>query len=63
MSLSCTNFLSAQVIPMIEGARVHLNRWRQAAVAVGSAVGALLDPWRADLIAAVRETTGVPEAG
>lgn len=45
---------------MIEGARIHLNRWQQAAVAVGSAVGALLDPRRADLIAALGETTGKP---
>ncbi|KAK9279670.1 hypothetical protein L1049_013350 [Liquidambar formosana] len=45
---------------MIEGARVRLNRWQQAAVAVGSAVGALLDPRRADLIAALGETTGKP---
>ncbi|KAL5731225.1 hypothetical protein ACHQM5_003974 [Ranunculus cassubicifolius] len=39
---------------------VRLNRWQQAAVAVGSAVGALLDPRRADLIAALGETTGKP---
>ncbi|XP_044490505.1 ubiquinone biosynthesis protein COQ4 homolog, mitochondrial [Mangifera indica] len=45
---------------MIEGGRVRLNRWQQAAVAVGSAVGALLDPRRADLIAALGETTGKP---
>lgn len=45
---------------MIQGARVHLNGWQQAAVAVGSAVGALLDPRRADLIAALGETTGRP---
>ncbi|XP_061991327.1 ubiquinone biosynthesis protein COQ4 homolog, mitochondrial isoform X3 [Rosa rugosa] len=45
---------------MIGGARVRLNRWQQAAVAVGSAVGALLDPRRADLIAALGETTGKP---
>ncbi|KAK2663560.1 hypothetical protein Ddye_002134 [Dipteronia dyeriana] len=32
----------------------------RAAVAVGSAVGALLDPRRADLIAALGETTGKP---
>ncbi|OIW21950.1 hypothetical protein TanjilG_16157 [Lupinus angustifolius] len=37
-----------------------LKRWQQAAVAVGSAVGALLDPRRADLIAALGETTGKP---
>lgn len=41
-------------------ARIHLNGWQQAAVAVGSAVGALLDPRRADLIAALGETTGKP---
>lgn len=45
---------------MIGGGRVRLNRWQQAAVAVGSAVGALLDPRRADLIAALGETTGKP---
>ncbi|KAJ6891562.1 hypothetical protein NC651_024914 [Populus alba x Populus x berolinensis] len=35
---------------MIGGGRIQLNGWQQAAVAVGSAVGALLDPRRADLI-------------
>lgn len=45
---------------MLGSARVRLNRWQQAAVAVGSAVGALLDPRRADLIAALGETTGKP---
>lgn len=45
---------------MIEGGRIRLNGWQQAAVAVGSAVGALLDPRRADLIAALGETTGKP---
>lgn len=40
--------------------RVSLNGWQQAAVALGSAVGALLDPRRADLIAALGETTGKP---
>ncbi|OWM75881.1 ubiquinone biosynthesis protein COQ4 homolog, mitochondrial isoform X2 [Punica granatum] len=45
---------------MIGGATVHLNRWQQAAVAVGSAVGALLDPRRVDLVAALGETTGKP---
>ncbi|KAL9262586.1 Ubiquinone biosynthesis protein COQ4 homolog, mitochondrial-like protein [Drosera capensis] len=45
---------------MIEGARIRLNGWQQAAVAVGSAVGALLDPRRADLIAALGEATGRP---
>lgn len=42
------------------GGRVKLKGWQQAAVAVGSAVGALLDPRRADLIAALGETTGKP---
>ncbi|KAJ9174050.1 hypothetical protein P3X46_017122 [Hevea brasiliensis] len=45
---------------MIESARIQLNRWQQAAVALGSAVGALVDPRRADLIAALGETTGKP---
>jgi ubiquinone biosynthesis protein COQ4 len=45
---------------MIGGGKIRLNRWQQAAVAVGSAVGALLDPRRADLIAALGETTGKP---
>ncbi|GAB4840132.1 hypothetical protein Ancab_020894 [Ancistrocladus abbreviatus] len=45
---------------MLEGARIRLNGWQQAAVALGSAVGALLDPRRADLIAALGETTGKP---
>uniref|UniRef100_A0A5B6YV84 Ubiquinone biosynthesis protein COQ4 homolog, mitochondrial n=1 Tax=Davidia involucrata TaxID=16924 RepID=A0A5B6YV84_DAVIN len=45
---------------MIEGARIRLNGWQRAAVALGSAVGALLDPRRADLIAALGETTGKP---
>lgn len=39
---------------------MKLKGWQQAAVAVGSAVGALLDPRRADLIAALGETTGKP---
>ncbi|KAJ4959831.1 hypothetical protein NE237_019741 [Protea cynaroides] len=43
---------------MIEGARIRLNGWQQAVVALGSAFGALLDPKRADLIAALGETTG-----
>lgn len=42
------------------GARVPLNAWQQAAVAVGSAVGALMNPARADLVAALGETTGAP---
>ena len=41
-------------------ARVNLKGWQQVAVAVGSAFGALLDPKRADLIAALGETTGKP---
>lgn len=45
---------------MIEGPRVRLRGWQQAAVAFGSAVGALVDPRRADLIAALGETTGKP---
>ncbi|XP_021718380.1 ubiquinone biosynthesis protein COQ4 homolog, mitochondrial-like [Chenopodium quinoa] len=43
---------------MIGSARVRLSGWQQAAVALGSAVGALVDPRRADLIAALGETTG-----
>jgi hypothetical protein len=43
-----------------QGARVPLNAWQQAAVAVGSAVGALVNPARADLVAALGETTGAP---
>ncbi|KDP34870.1 hypothetical protein JCGZ_09158 [Jatropha curcas] len=42
------------------GVRVQLNRWQQAAVAFGSAIGALVDPRRADFIAALGETTGKP---
>jgi len=45
---------------MMEGSRIRLKTWQQAAVAMGSAVGALLDPRRADLIAALGETTGKP---
>ncbi|KAL3691883.1 hypothetical protein R1sor_005534 [Riccia sorocarpa] len=41
-----------------QGASVPLNPWQQAAVAVGAAVGAALNPARADLVAAVGETTG-----
>ncbi|XP_078151020.1 coenzyme Q biosynthesis Coq4 family protein / ubiquinone biosynthesis Coq4 family protein [Carex rostrata] len=44
----------------MSGARVSLKGWQQAAVAVGSALGALMDPRRADLIAALGETTGKP---
>ncbi|KAJ8900446.1 hypothetical protein K2173_025223 [Erythroxylum novogranatense] len=48
-------------VMMVEGgARIKLKRWQQAAVAIGSAIGALLDPRRADLIAALGETTGKP---
>ncbi|KAJ0859568.1 putative ubiquinone biosynthesis protein Coq4 [Helianthus annuus] len=36
---------------MVEGARVRLSGWQQAAVALVSAVRALVDPRRADLIA------------
>ncbi|KAK8467854.1 hypothetical protein PHAVU_007G165450 [Phaseolus vulgaris] len=45
---------------MIEGSRIRLKTRQPAAVAMGSAVGALLDPRRADLIAALGETTGKP---
>jgi ubiquinone biosynthesis protein COQ4 len=45
---------------MVGGGIVKLKTWQQAAVALGSAVGALLDPRRADLIAALGETTGKP---
>ncbi|CAM8882259.1 hypothetical protein QQ045_020238 [Rhodiola kirilowii] len=45
---------------VIGGARIRLKGWQQAAVAVGSALGALMDPRRADLIAALGETTGKP---
>ena len=45
---------------MINRPHVRLNGLHQAAVALGSAVGALLDPRRADLIAALGETTGKP---
>lgn len=44
----------------MQGTRVNLKGWQQAAVAFGSAYGALLDPRRADLIAALGETTGKP---
>ncbi|XP_057818498.1 ubiquinone biosynthesis protein COQ4 homolog, mitochondrial isoform X2 [Cryptomeria japonica] len=40
------------------GARVPLKGWQRAAVVVGSALGALMNPARADLIAALGETTG-----
>ncbi|XP_068654599.1 ubiquinone biosynthesis protein COQ4 homolog, mitochondrial [Aristolochia californica] len=39
---------------------IQLKGWQQAAVALGSAFGALMDPRRADLIAALGETTGKP---
>ncbi|KAJ0482610.1 putative ubiquinone biosynthesis protein Coq4 [Helianthus annuus] len=45
---------------MVEGARVRLSGWQQAAVALVSAVRALVDPRRADLIADLGETTGKP---
>ncbi|KAL2922195.1 Ubiquinone biosynthesis protein COQ4-like protein mitochondrial [Bienertia sinuspersici] len=45
---------------MIGGAYVRFDGWQQAVVALGSAFGALLDPRRADLIAALGETTGKP---
>ncbi|KAI3885574.1 hypothetical protein MKX03_009272 [Papaver bracteatum] len=45
---------------MLQGGRIRLKVWQQAAVAVGSAFGALMDPSRADLIAALGETTGKP---
>lgn len=45
---------------MQRGARIYLKGWQQAAVAAGSALGALMDPRRADLIAALGETTGRP---
>lgn len=44
----------------MDEARIHLKGWQRAAVAVGSAFGALMDPRRADLIAALGETTGLP---
>ncbi|XP_024399347.1 ubiquinone biosynthesis protein COQ4 homolog, mitochondrial isoform X2 [Physcomitrium patens] len=37
-----------------------LRPWEQAAVAVGSAVGAFINPARADFVAALGETTGGP---
>eukprot|EP00249_Psilotum_nudum_P008061 c21017_g1_i1 orf=287-1138(-) len=40
------------------GAKVRLNGWQRAAVAFGSAVGAFINPARADLVAALGETTG-----
>lgn len=52
--------LEFQFITMDKGARVPLKGWQQAAVAVGSAMGALLNPRRADLIASLGETTGKP---
>ncbi|KAI3931358.1 hypothetical protein MKX01_040275 [Papaver californicum] len=48
---------------MLQGGRISLKGWQQAAVAVGSAFGALMDPRRADLIAALGETTGKPAFG
>jgi ubiquinone biosynthesis protein COQ4 len=49
-----------KVVRMVGGGTIKLKTWQQAAVALGSAVGALLDPRRADLIAALGETTGKP---
>jgi hypothetical protein len=49
-----------KLIGMVGGGIIMLKTWQQAAVALGSAVGALLDPRRADLIAALGETTGKP---
>ncbi|KAG9138389.1 hypothetical protein Leryth_001581 [Lithospermum erythrorhizon] len=43
---------------MMEAARIPLNGWQRKAVTVGSMVGALLDPGRADLVHALAETTG-----
>lgn len=37
-----------------------LRPWEQVAVAVGSAVGALVNPARADFVHALSETTGGP---
>ncbi|KAI3858956.1 hypothetical protein MKW98_028689, partial [Papaver atlanticum] len=45
---------------MLQGGRIRLKGWQQTAVAVGSVFGALMDPSRADLIAALGETTGKP---
>lgn len=45
---------------MVGGGLIKLKTWQKTAVALGSAVGALLDPRRADLIAALGETTGKP---
>jgi ubiquinone biosynthesis protein COQ4 len=42
------------------GVHKHLKEWQEEAVAFGFAFGALLDPRRADLIAALGETTGNP---
>lgn len=53
-------FVFQNWVVMIRGSGFRLKGWQQAAVAVGSAVGALLDPRRADLIAALGETTGKP---
>jgi ubiquinone biosynthesis protein COQ4 len=49
-----------KLIGMVGGDIIKLKTWQQAAVALGSAVGELLDPQRADLIAAHGETTGKP---
>ncbi|KAG9140604.1 hypothetical protein Leryth_022492 [Lithospermum erythrorhizon] len=42
---------------MLEAARTRLSGWQRAAIAVGSAVGSIHNPGRADLIAAMAETT------
>ncbi|RZS10945.1 hypothetical protein BHM03_00042215 [Ensete ventricosum] len=57
LSLSVRSELKTK---LLEGARVPLKGWQQAAVTLGSALGALMDPRRADLIAALGETTGKP---
>ncbi|KAI3945883.1 hypothetical protein MKW98_023157 [Papaver atlanticum] len=43
---------------MLQGGRIRLKGWQQAAVAVGSAFGALMDPRRADFTPALGEATG-----
>lgn len=42
---------------MVEGARIRLRSWQQAAVVLGWVVGALVDLKRVDLIAALGKTT------
>ncbi|RRT61347.1 hypothetical protein B296_00038898 [Ensete ventricosum] len=53
LSLSVRSELKTK---LLEGERVLLKGWQQAAVTLG----ALMDPRRADLIAALGETTGKP---